>query len=973
MQPISFHRHSLAVLSLSVALGMGVQSDKIQAQSSVTTDNQQLQFDVPAGSLDQVLLGISRQAGQLISFQQSLVQGRSSPAIRGALSVEQAIERALQDSDLRVRHGERGWSVEASAVTPNSANVAATDTALARVVVTGSNIRRAEAEGSSPVQVIDAEQIEKSGKSTLPELLRSISANSGQSFNEQFTSSFSTGSSGVALRGLSQKNTLILVNGRRLANYGFAQNLQDTFVNLNSLPKSMVERIEVLKDGASAVYGSDAIAGVINIITRQDIQGLTVGGDLGTSDEGGAGSQSFKVLGGAGDFVDDGYNFSFTFDGYQRDQLNADDRHQTRSGNFSNRPGGGAYDGWGIAGRFIRQGPQGQYTEALPTCPFGSSRVENAALGSTTPGSSCAFNGQSYKTLFPETERYQSYFSGRVQLANDVEAFGEAIYTESRNASIFGAPYSVTSNTTVYDPETGGLVPAYSNVLPVGHPSNPYGEDVQIQYNLGDLGRRDKVNKNRFFRGLAGLRGDWHAWEWETTAYQTVSRERENTKNFLSAWGLREVLADGSYNFLEPSQNSAATIDKLRIGTERQARSSTSAVDLKMVNAEFFDLPAGPVGFAWGSEARRERIRSETPDEILSGEQVSPAIADIDGARTVKAVYGEFNIPLLDNLEVDIAGRTDWYSDFGRAFSPKYGIRWQVAPELLVRGAFSRGFRAPSLPEVADSTSVAYGGVVDARDPDRPGAVVSPTRIIAGNPDLQPERSKNVNLGVVISPTPLTSLSVDYYHIKQRNVIDTNSNQWVVDNEDSHPQDVIRDERGKLVTIYNRFQNLSNLVTDGFDLELNQRIPTAGYGDFSVNGNWTYVRNWRWQPAAGQPLQDAAGSNYPYAFPKWKGTTALTWAYGDWSNTLTWYYTGGYKQAYQSDYPGSKGRIEAYNQFDWTLRYGGFKDLTLFASINNLENKTPPYDPVYSTTYSDYTQYDLLGRYFKAGFEYRFF
>jgi iron complex outermembrane receptor protein len=169
---------------------------------------------------------------------------------------------------------------------------------LEKIEVTGSNIKRTETENVNPVQAITRQEIERSGQATVAELLRSISANAGQSFNETFTNSFSPGASGIALRGLSQKNTLVLLNGRRVANYGFAQNLADTYVDLNAIPISAVERIEVLKDGASAIYGSDAIAGVVNVILRKDYQGGEIGASYGKAYEGGmAEKQGSAVVG----------------------------------------------------------------------------------------------------------------------------------------------------------------------------------------------------------------------------------------------------------------------------------------------------------------------------------------------------------------------------------------------------------------------------------------------------------------------------------------------------------------------------------------------------------------------------------------------------------------------------------------------------------------------------------------------------
>ncbi|MEQ4576426.1 MAG: TonB-dependent receptor, partial [Gammaproteobacteria bacterium] len=679
---------------------------------------------------------------------------------------------------------------------------------LATVTVTGSNIKRSDSEGPNPVQVIERQQLERSGKQTVADALRSISANTGNATNETTNNGWASGSAGIGLRGLSQKNTLVLLNGRRLANYGFPANgLGDTFVNLNALPLAAVERIEVLKDGASAVYGSDAVAGVVNIITRQDFQGAELGVSGGTSDEGGLDTQRARFVGGIGDLERDGYNVLFSFDAYNRDRLDQDQRSLTRSGIYSDRPGG-RWNGWSAKGaRYLINGASVPMLDANGHCPEGTVLTASAPIDGLA-GDTCAFNQAPYTTLIPSTKRYQAYANGTFRLGDDVEAFGEALYSRIKGVSIFGSsPYfTLEGGRFALDADTG-LAEPVSNLLPASSPYNPYGVAVPIEYTFFDLGQSLKINYSQSYRFLGGLRGRGERWDWEVAAFTARSDEDERVAaGFANRWALADALAGGSYDLFDPAATPRSVIDAINLSTLRPARSSLSGVDAK-ISGSLFELPAGRVGFAAGAEWRREELVSRNPWQIDAGLQIRPAIAEVDGDRKVSALYAEFNVPLLPSLELQLAGRGDHYSDFGNAFSPKASLRWQPFDALLVRAAASRGFRAPSLSENSASTNISYGTVVDPHDPDVPGSRQSPTFFTVGNTDLDPERTRSYNFGIVLSPWADTSLSVDWYKIELDNLIGTGNTTTIVQGND--PNDVIRDTRGKLVAVYNRYQNLS--------------------------------------------------------------------------------------------------------------------------------------------------------------------
>ena len=849
----------------------------------------------------------------------------------------------------------------------------ASDAPLATVVVTGSNIKSDGSEGPNPVQIISREELESSAKVTVADVLRSVSANTGNATNETSNSGWSSGAAGIGLRGLSQKNTLILLNGRRLANYGFPANgLSDTFVNLNALPMVAVERIDVLKDGASAVYGSDAVAGVVNIITRNNFQGFETGGSFSTTDEGGLDTTRARFIGGIGDKNADGYNVLFSFEAFDRERLDQDQRDLTRSGIYSDDPGG-RWNGWSPKGaRFLVNGRSVPLLNSQGNCPQGMTLTASAPMDGLA-GDTCAINLAPYTTLIPSTERYQGYLNATLRINDDIDAFGEVIYSHIRGASIFGSsPYFTLEGGRFALNATTGLAEAVPAVLPAGNPYNPYGTNTSIEYTFFDLGQSVKTNRSDAYRALAGVRGSTGRWDWEASAFSARSKEEERVSGgFANRVGLFAALANGTYNLHDPASTPQSVIDSIRLSTVRPADSRLYGVDFKFTG-DLFTLPAGTVGFAAGVEWRQEELLSRNPWQIDAGLQIRPAIAAVDGERRVTAGYAEVNVPIVSGLELQLAGRGDHYSDFGSAFSPKASLRWQPLDVIAVRAAASRGFRAPSLSENSASTNISYGTVVDPYDPDVPGSRQSPTSFTVGNSDLDPERTRSFNAGIVLTPWDDSSLSVDWYRIELDNLIGTDNITTIV--QRNQPADVTRDSRGKIVAIFNRYQNLSELNTSGIDVELRQRWRAQTLGEFGVTSVYTHVLDYRRPQTTGGPLVDYAGTNLGTSFslPANKATTTLDWTIASIRTSLTWYHTGGYDQKASAAASAVQSRVDAYEQFDL---YAGWSsdNLTVYTKIENLADEQPPYDasfPGIRAPY-DFTQYDLRGRAFLVGVDFR--
>lgn len=749
---------------------------------------------------------------------------------------------------------------------------------IEKVVVTGSNIRTTEKEGASAVQVISAKELAASGKTSIADVIRSISANSGNSYNEQYTGSFSAGTAGLSLRGIGQQNTLILVNGKRVSPYATAQDLQEVFVDLNSLPMAAVQRIEVLKDGASSVYGSDAVAGVVNIILYKEFKGTRASAQYGGSLQGtGQREKSATLQSGLGSLASDGWSVVFSVDAKQRDKLQQTDVGWMRDSDFRQYPGG-----------TLAWTPT-NYINGKPNQFLGGVQgpLQRQPYGEITPGRSgevLAYNPAPYRTLIPGIQRAHASLQGTLKLSDSQEAYADLLYGHSRADQTFGAPLTVGSGLRAWNNARQQLdtIPV---VLPVGHPDNPGTTPLPFNATLFDLGARTKQDRVDFYRVLAGVRGHASGWDYDVSAGRSGSELKETVQNFVNRYEFEKVLAEGSYDFIDQAGNSEAVRNRLRLSTLRPAEAGLTTVDASATR-ELLQLPAGPLGIAVGAQWRREKMDSHTSTAVLSGTELRPAINIIDGERDVAALFAELSAPLARDLTLNLAGRADRYDDFGRAFSPKASVRWQPQSWLLLRGTASRGFRAPSLPEITNSTSVSYGSVVDPRDPISPTQARGVTNLTIANPRLQPERSTNLNAGFVIAPTGRTSIGVDYYRIRTKGVIATESADNIIANEAASPDKIVRDAQGRILTLYRQYANQGDRIVSGLDIDIRHVQPLRDLGKLTLNAQLSRVLGFEAPLAPGEPLTEGAGNNYFGSIPKWRGVTGATWDIGAWSNAL---------------------------------------------------------------------------------------
>ncbi|RAS33291.1 iron complex outermembrane receptor protein [Paraburkholderia bryophila] len=869
-----------------------------------------------------------------------------------------------------------------NSATPPAANAATPSKEKVQQIktfeVTGSLIRSADKVGFNQVQKITAKDIENSGYTNVADYLRGVSANSASSWGEGSTNSFAPGGAGIALRGLSEKYTLVLVDGQRVAPYAFAVNGTDQFFDVNTLPLNIIDRIEIVKTGAVSQYGSDAIAGVVNIITRRNFQGLELGGSYGgaTQNGGGQGTTRFSILGGIGDLNSDRFNVTAALSYYKSNGFLASDRDTTQNQDFSNQPGGLSNQ----SPSYWKRG-NGIGNVPLSPCPNGGTVVSGNANAQTygAGGTVCQNNTAYATSLSPWTERLSAKVHADFKINDAMQAFAD-LWESNNTTNTNNFVGRLSSSTQTYDPATGG-VNLISNVVPASNPYNPFGVPTQLRYAFPAT--QSVRTSSNFWRAATGVKGSFTTpgigdWDWNTAYTHSQNTVSNNYTNLLNANALTNIIQNGVFDFANPSATPNG-LNGLYGSTSTQAITKLDAVDATLATPHLFTLPTGDVGLGFGAQFLHQSQYIGTGAGYVNGTYVNPSIQSVDGERNVAAAYYQVDIPLLTNLTFSQSGRYDHYSDFGGAFSPRFALRFQPVRQLTMYGSYTRGFRAPTLIENTSSKTFGAQGAIDPNDPNDPGAYALREEIQAGSRNLQPERTKNYNLGFQLSPTRTTDIGFDWYKIHIDNVIGTDDIQSVVNAND--PSKVIRNPNGSIAYVLLPYQNLASLDTDGFETTFRQSVATK-IGTFTLSGDWTYV--WHFKMPVGGVTTDFAGNNgaqntpFGASFPRWKGNTDLNWNYQKWNATLTWIYTGPYAQAIlpPGNYPGMKDGMASYSQFNLFVSYTGIKHWTLYAGVDNLFNRAPPFDPTFmNASYQsgyDTSLYSYVGRFAQIGATYKF-
>ncbi|MFZ6744057.1 TonB-dependent receptor [Undibacterium sp. JH2W] len=801
-----------------------------------------------------------------------------------------------------------------------------------KVTVTGSAIKRVDTETAAPIEIYSKKDIERTGATTVSELIKNLASLDVNDSGEQTANSpVGSGVTNVKMRGLSERNVLILLNGRRLPANALADGTgAGAAVDVGSIPLSALERVEILKDGGSAIYGADAVAGVMNFITKKNYQGAEGKVGYGKSSRSDGQEKTASLVFGFGDYEQSGFNVLASLDVIKRDPIMRNAREISRSADFRRFFGGtdnrSQYSPYGN----IKDGGQ------LKACP-----QEDLA------GDTCRFDtNKTLLTAVNGADRFNGMFLGSLKVSNDIRAFADFTYSESKDH------FQAQPAPGVYQDDKG---------------RNISGRFMQI-------GPRTTDKKATLTQVAVGLEGNTRGIDWDISAGKGISEVSNKDSNYAQTELFNAAIAN---HLIDPTSmtNSEAEINKFRLTPLRTGKSELSFVNAK-VSGAIMDLAGGPLSYATGVSYLKDTL-ADNPDQNQIDNLVFGSIqqAKVNASRSSKAVFAELSIPFIKNVEAQVAVRYDSIDKVGSKASPKLAIRYQPLDSLMVRASFAGSFLAPTLKQM-------YGGLDAGAEATNLPSICSafPTlsgkcvnfpylRVSGSNPDLKPETGKTYNLGFVFAPSNVVSLGVDYFKISKKNEI------GVLELEKAIELGRFEIKAGEARILLNN-QNLASTDVSGFDLDFRLNLAKTAYGKFSLRNSMTIYTQLDSIPSAGEPTKNSLGI---FLNPRYRNTFTLNAEYTDFNLALIARTSG---ETLDSDLgkekiPAGTPTIPSFTEVDFGAQYTGIKNLTLNSGIKNMFDKMPPYSRMGSLgqygTLGYSTTHNPRGRFFYMSANYKFY
>lgn len=875
---------------------------------------------------------------------------------------------------------------------------------MQRVIVTGSNIKRAvDTETSSPVQVVSREEIATMGASTVKDVLDTLTANTGALSDLGGGNSFASGASGVSLRNLGKGSTLTLLNGRRVSNYGLADGGQETFVNIDSLPSEIIDRVEILLDGASAVYGSDAVAGVINVITKKEFQGTTVRASARQSLLNSAldKDQTASITSGFGNLDRDGFNVFGHIEAYHRNPYSDREIEPTVGQWYLDyvNPSFGVKSTYAYPGNYVDRYPTNYSDPALA-----GKTISTPMAGCTTLVSGlCRYDQYDRLGIHAEAERVNFYGGGRLKLSGDHSLFTELTLAQTKTSYYNPPPimqYTGTASTW-YSSKEGVLKSFTEPKLPVGHPNNPYSFPVALRYRYADNPDMFKSTAlAKQYRLLVGMEGVDYGWDWNSAVGMMGSKVDNDIHGAKHAANYLKAVLSGEYKY--GGTNSPELLERMFPNILFGGESKQVFFDAK-ASRELMQLPGGALGLAVGVDLRRDSFDAFTSDNVANAEIVGYGSIAVSGKRNMSAAFVELNAPLTKQLEVNGALRVDKVGDADVSVVPKIGVRYEINKSFMLRGTVAQGFRAPNVAETGKVALSAFqngnvdpkrcatatriydvlknGNTLDKADSTRArdlGCSTSFASSVQGNAELEPEKSRSFNLGVVMEPFKNTSLTVDYYHIERRNEIGTRTVEEILASEDKTPGLVQRravtedDKRlaaranelsgqnlqwaaGPISAVFQRYENLNKTKVSGLDIELNHLWRMGSGGRLKTNVKGNYQLDYRgWDSIENTYTENLAGN---YANYRYNVRAATNWIQGNWNvggvvtyvpetRLVSTKYSENWTPAGCEDQgiPAEYCKLEKDVLVNLNLSYKGIRNTVISAYLNNVFNNSERID-----------------------------
>lgn len=937
-----------------------------------------------------------------------------------------------------------------TALAPMGAAAQSTTTNLDAIEVTGTRIKRAEVEGQVPVQTLNRADIERTGLTSIGEVLQQLTG-SGSALNAKFNSSgnfgfppdgsgVGAGSAQVDLRHLGAKRVLVLVDGIRWVNESSASGVGSA-TDLNTIPLAIVERIEVLEDGASSLYGSDAIAGVVNIITRRDFDGGQVTLNYGQYGKGDGTQKGVDLAWGKSG---DRYSLFLGASWTKQDPVYAKDREQSR---FPIPGTGLAFGSGGIPqGRFAFVDPNtGAEQDIVPNTGVSNPRYDGSAGCARTDDYHCftsadRFNFAEYNMVLTPSERKGLFGQFRFDITDNVQWYVKALGNrrESTNQAgpepLFFGPDGATGNPLADNITVSAL-----------NPYNPFGFDLVSGDNMSLIGRRpveggarvfeQEVDTTYFATGLVGnFQAADRSWYWDVNGMYSKNKAEQTNYGSYNIYNVNMALGDPAVCAATPGcvplnifgGAGSITPDMLRWIQPVVRDRSQNELSLFTANlsSDLFTLPAGPVSFATGLEHRKYK-GSYQPDPLtVIGHYNGVPSQPTSGSYDVNEAYLELSVPIFADsalgkkLDLSLAGRYSDYSTFGGEFTPKYGLRWQVTDDFVLRTTYAEGFRAPSIGELYgsaaradlqlfDPCSVGLGGTPPRGSAANCASLGVPTGFqqansqisvtTGGNRELEPERSRSFSAGFVWSPwfgndaswSERFDVEVTFYRHNIDGAIQAINAQTQLDLcvdtlDPIYCDGITRASTGAVSSFNNRLTNLGSIKTDGWDVDLFWTLPQSSIGQFKLGWKNTFVGRYEATGAAGQRQPQKPGVEVAdSSIPEWTSNASIGWTLDNWSANWTVRHISeltedcGDAVAFPvcSNQAAGTNTLSATTFHDAQVGYkiDWMKGLQLTAGLNNVFDKDPPICLSCSLNGYDASTYDIpRGRYWYLRADLRF-
>jgi iron complex outermembrane recepter protein len=917
-------------------------------------------FRIAEQDLVAALNEFGRQSGRDILFSTEVAGRKRSGAVNGPMTAEQALRALLVGTGLAFRAtNDRTFLVEVANQRAASAQPGEADTPpsgqegnesgeppreqqVEKVTVTGSRV----GDKSSPVIKLDRKDLERTGEPTLARALKTLPQNyasQGEVVDTDPNGSNLNGGGGVNLRGLGFDATLVLIDGRRLAKGGAG----GTFSDIANLPLAAVERVEILTDGASAIYGSDALAGVVNIITRRDPHVTEISLRESVTTQAGYDET-------LGQFVVGreiaSWDVLFVAEYYRQSGLARRDREFARSMNYAPR---GGSDFRSVTGSVTALDGNLNAVSALTGTTVASAAIPLGQNGrSLTPSDFVAgvgvvnrFDTLKDGLLIPEEERFSFYGSARTNLSETTEFSAQAVYGKRDRSR----------------PQSYRIV---NFTVPATNPFNPFGESVRVSHPFTDLTNGPVDAESETFGFTPSL--TWRPGDWTIDVGATYSEQTIDSANccFFFSAAANAALAD---------TNPATALNVFGLPSENNPNTIANLVDANLVNSRSFLTEAdaiarrsislgswGTIDLATGAQFRNEGISFQQVVRSFAVNRVR------EGDRDVAAGFGELlwklaspddDIEGLNKLEISGALRLENYSDFGRTVDPKFGLVWSPFDPISLRATWGESFKAPNFNDLLEPSSAFPGFVVF--DPRR-GETASVTFIAGGNPNLTAETAETWTAGAIFEPDWLDGFRAEatYFGVEYQDkivrLVDPLANETpeTVVRAPASPADIAAGLPGPILTVDSSARNLSSLVMSGVDLSVRGAVDTDA-GQFTLGGNASYVLEYRTKLVETAPEVDFLGvRGNP---PTLRFSVSADWSRGPWNAGVSLLSTNAYRLTTLPTSP----RIEGYDTANVRLSYA-FDSLSnvlegvrLSVGVNNLFDEEPPfvnlqegYDPI---------------------------